>query len=267
MSKKPTPKKDAITSLVTAMAGQQNVIVVNRFFVDLTGTLEAAILLSQIIYWSDRATMADGWFAKTYDDWRDEICLSKYQVNKGTKTLVDFGVETKIKKFNGSPTVHYHLDMEQLSQSIVKFLTFDSEETSQSITETTTETIVPKGTSAPVSTDEIPKPKRSEKQLANDAMVEALGKAYDIEASNGEYGMYLKIAKKLTKDITSEQFTDYVEFVRAMAKRDGWTFTIHSLTSEKICPMSQFLAQVLTSAPQEREGFPAYVPPGGYTLD
>jgi hypothetical protein len=148
MNKRPTPKKDALSALIVANAGTENIIAVNRFYVDLTGGLETALLLSQIIYWSDRATMDDGWFAKTYEEWEKEICLSKYQVSKSAKALEKFGVETKVKKFKGSPTVHYRLDLPTLSQSIVKYLTIDSEETSQTITETTTETTKEKDSTA-----------------------------------------------------------------------------------------------------------------------
>jgi hypothetical protein len=112
--------------------------------------------------------------------------------------------------------------------------------------------ITPNGVSTDTSTDEKPKPQRSEKQLANDALVKALGVAYGVEASNGEYANYLKIAQRLTKDISAEQFTEYVKFVRQMAIRDGWTFTLNSLTSDKLNPMSLYLAKDKTNPNQPK---------------
>jgi hypothetical protein len=103
------------------------------------------------------------------------------------------------------------------------------------------EQVTPNGVSANTSTDEKPKSKRSEKQLANDALVKALVEACEVEASNGEYGNYLRIAQKLTKDIPSAEFPDFVTFVKKLAEKDKWTFTVNSLVSGKILPMSLYL--------------------------
>lgn len=221
MSNKPTPKKDAISALVTAMAGQENVIAVNRFFVDLTGTLEAAILLSQIIYWSDRTTMADGWFAKSYDDWQKEICLSKYQVTKSVKVLEAFGVETKTKKFNGAPTVHYRLKMDVLHQSIVKFLTNDSEETSQSITETTAETTkdsTPSGVSLP-EPQETPSPEetaKSENKAIGDLIKVWLEEQSIIDSKAYSKTGYRSIAKDLHRaGVTPDDLKGFLTYYNA----------------------------------------------------
>lgn len=140
--------RDLVKTIISEIAGQQANLTIPRIFIKLTGSLEAALLLSQIIYWTDRATMKDGWFAKSYDDWQDELTLSKYQVMTAVKKLKDAGVETCVKKFNGFPTVHYHLDSETLSQWLVKKfderksnnLTNESEKTSQSSTENTANT-------------------------------------------------------------------------------------------------------------------------------
>jgi len=140
--------KNSIYALIAEMAGQHNVLVIHRFFIELTDDLSTALLLSQILYWSDRATMNGHWFAKTYQEWTEELSLSEYQVRKATKALLELGIiETKIKKFDGSPTVHYRLNQGKFSETIVKKLQErnlrnfrnDSEETSGTITEPTTE--------------------------------------------------------------------------------------------------------------------------------
>jgi hypothetical protein len=125
----------------------------------VTGNIEDALLLSQIIYWTDRTKMEDGWFAKSYAEWQNEIALSKYQVMAATKRLKEAGIETMVRKFNGAPTVHYRLRKSDFAQWIVKKLderklrnlTNDSEETSLSSTETT-----PKTTPKTVATDNEP---------------------------------------------------------------------------------------------------------------
>lgn len=47
-------------------------------FADLTGTVGAALMLSQAFYWSDgRTTEDDGWFYKTANEWQAETRLSR----------------------------------------------------------------------------------------------------------------------------------------------------------------------------------------------
>lgn len=133
--------------LLSAFSGQQNVLTIPRAYIDITGIIEDALLLSQIIYWTDRTTMDDGWFAKSYAEWHDEIALSKYQVMAATKRLSVAGVETIVKKFNNAPTVHYRLrklDFElwivkKLDERKSRNLTMDSKETLRSSTEPTSE--------------------------------------------------------------------------------------------------------------------------------
>lgn len=148
MSGKKNPTREWVADLLAAFAGQENTLTIPRPYITLTGSVEAALLLSQIIYWSDRTKMADGWFAKTYAEWTKELALSKYQVTRSVKLLSEAGVETDVRKFKGAPTVHYRFNREVFSQWIVKKLddpkfknlTNESEETDQSFTETTTET-------------------------------------------------------------------------------------------------------------------------------
>lgn len=73
---------------------------------------------------------------------------------------------------------------------------------------------------------------RSTKQLENDQLVEALGKAYGIEAQGDDYGLYATVAKSLIKaGIPMEEFPQYVKRCRAKAKQKDWELTIPSLKS------------------------------------
>lgn len=56
--------KDHILNLIKSVSGQANIIAFPRLFVDITGDPSLAMMLSQLIYWSDRATRADGMFYK-----------------------------------------------------------------------------------------------------------------------------------------------------------------------------------------------------------
>lgn len=136
-------------SIIKSLTGQANVLTIPRVFVDFMFSLDGALFLSQVIYWSDKGKDNEGWFYKSYDEWTSEICLSKYEVSKHSKRLQEMGLlETKLKKANGAPTVHYRFLFDEFVKSFVKFLdnrmstnlTMESEETERSLTETTTET-------------------------------------------------------------------------------------------------------------------------------
>lgn len=135
--------------LIRKLTGQANVLTIPRVFVEFMGSLDGALLLSQCLYWSDRTRNPEGWFYKSYVEWEEETCLSKYEVSKNVKKMQEMGfLETKLKKANGAPTVHYRILFDEFEKWIGEFLanrmsknfTMESEESEQSLTETTTET-------------------------------------------------------------------------------------------------------------------------------
>lgn len=138
----------AMRELTRRLSGQENVFTVPRIYVQYTGDLTTAVLLNQIVFYSDKSKRRDGFFYKTYEEWEKEICLSKRQVRYATDKLKELGiVETKIKKANGAPTVHYKLDYDKLVDSIVtkchfpieQNVTNENDKMSLSLTESTTE--------------------------------------------------------------------------------------------------------------------------------
>lgn len=140
MSKYP----NLITSLI-ALSGQENVIVVYRAFVDFTGTLEAAMMLSQLLYWTPRSS---GWIAKSDQEFSDELHFSSYTTRKARKQLEAMDIlATTVRKFAGRPVVHYRLDLKELNRKwtlwIRKVDFVDSQsplcENAKTLTETTTE--------------------------------------------------------------------------------------------------------------------------------
>ncbi|PJF39386.1 MAG: hypothetical protein CUN54_08840, partial [Phototrophicales bacterium] len=117
--------REYIFGLFKEIAGQRRMLTIPRLFIDLTGDHLAALLLSQIIYWSDRNPNNDGWFAKNAQEWHDELGLSEYQLRRATSRLKDFGVETKRRpsvNHSGGNTLHYRINPDTLSESILKFL-------------------------------------------------------------------------------------------------------------------------------------------------
>ena len=127
MNKKKKEIKDSLMEktlgIVEQMTGDRNFIGFPRVFVDYMGSIDGAIFLSQLVYWSDRAVRADGGVFKKYDDWKEEIGLSPYEVQRAALVLREKGIlVTKLKKANAAPTLHYYLDKIKFSSSINEFL-------------------------------------------------------------------------------------------------------------------------------------------------
>ena len=109
--------------LIATYSGNERHITIPKIYLELTNDYPTAALLNQMIFWSDKTKRRDGFFYKTYKEWEEETFLSEYQVRRSSKVLKELGfLETKLKKANGSPTLHYKLDMDVLSESIVKKL-------------------------------------------------------------------------------------------------------------------------------------------------
>lgn len=54
-------------------------IAYHRSFVGVTGSVNAAVMLSQAVYWSERTTDPEGWFWKTQEEWQEETGLTRYE--------------------------------------------------------------------------------------------------------------------------------------------------------------------------------------------
>lgn len=112
---------EQINNLISSFSGQKNIISFPVVYLKVTEDLNTALLLNQLVFWSDKSKQTDGFFYKTYGEWYEEICLSEYQVRRSVKKLKELNiVETKLKKANGSPTLHYRVLMNNLSDLILK---------------------------------------------------------------------------------------------------------------------------------------------------
>ena len=95
-------------------------VTIPRSFMRLTGDIETAAFLSQLIYWSDKGKRQDGWIYKSDKEWKEELFISRYAIRKARKKLKDMGIlETRIKRANGSPTVHYKLNGKELFAALM----------------------------------------------------------------------------------------------------------------------------------------------------
>lgn len=128
-------------------------IAYHRVFVDITGSVQAAIMLSQAVYWSQRTKDADGWFYKSMTEWQEETGLTRSEQETARKQLNKTTFwESKLK---GVPaTLNFKINFSALFSSLHDFSNLgaqfaESQQSSlqdsrkHSTTETTTETTFP----------------------------------------------------------------------------------------------------------------------------
>lgn len=94
-----------VFEIIRQLTGQKNVLTVPALFVRMTGTWEAAALLSQSLYWSDRTSSDDGWFYKTNEQWEGELCLKRKALETARGRCKAFGLEWDVR---GIPAKTYY---------------------------------------------------------------------------------------------------------------------------------------------------------------
>ena len=215
---------EAMQALIIELSGQANMLVIPRVYIDLMGSIEGGLLLSQMIYWSDRSKRDDGYFFKSYDEWNQETSLSKHKVAGLVNKMKDAGfLETQVMKAYGSPTVHYRISFSDFRKWLVKEfnygklkgLTMESEKPSLSITETTTE-INKTEINRHIKTDfPISDIQESEKDTETEtAEAEALPKGAVDDADDPFAIVEMDEAQKL--------FDDFIAHLRGMMTRDAF---------------------------------------------
>jgi len=111
--------RDEILRLIKEISGQQSMLVLPRLLIDITLHINSALLLSQLIYWSDRTADGKGWIYKSHKDWQMELGLNRYFLDKARDRLIQLGlIEVKIKKANGSPTMHFRVKADALGKTL-----------------------------------------------------------------------------------------------------------------------------------------------------
>lgn len=105
------------------MSGQGNTISIPRPYLDFfAGDPQAHLLgaiLNQLVFWSGKSELTNGWFYKSYEEIASEIRgVTKDQVRKAMNKLLERYFKGIIiddtRKVNGTPIKHYHVDGEAL---------------------------------------------------------------------------------------------------------------------------------------------------------
>jgi hypothetical protein len=92
-------------------------IAYHRAFVGVVGSVNAAVMLSQAVYWSTRTTGVDGWFWKTRDQWEEEIGLSRYE-QEGARKLLSQHSFWKEELRNAPAKMHFYVDQDKLDDAV-----------------------------------------------------------------------------------------------------------------------------------------------------
>ncbi len=112
---------DPVFDLAVSFCGQSETVTVPRALITLVGDIKTALLLSQVIWWSQKKESVDGWFYKTADDWFEEIALTRHEVDRSTAELESLEViETKVQQVNGIPKKHYRFSTSGFRECICK---------------------------------------------------------------------------------------------------------------------------------------------------
>ena len=94
-------------------------IAFHRCFIDPTGSITAALMLSQALYWQQRTKDPDGWWYKTREEWREETGMSRWEQEEARKRLRRVGVMREERR--GIPArLWYRVDEEQLLALLAK---------------------------------------------------------------------------------------------------------------------------------------------------
>jgi hypothetical protein len=84
--------------------------------VKVTGSVNAAIFLSQLGYWTPKAADPDGWVYKTQIEWESETGLTRWEQETARRQLRDRGIVAEVKR--GMPArLFFQIDVDALTSS------------------------------------------------------------------------------------------------------------------------------------------------------
>jgi hypothetical protein len=126
-----TAKKNLNQQLLAQFSGNDSFITIPKIYYRLTKNLNKSLLLSQIIFYSDKSTYCtDGWFYKSYDDWQTEVFLSVRGMRDLFKELVNENlIEMRVAKIKGIRTPLFRPRMDNVTKAIENLLMSEIEAT------------------------------------------------------------------------------------------------------------------------------------------
>ena len=100
---------DDVIQLLKSLSGRANVIPIPRLYITICkGNYRAAAVLNECVFWSGKYADEDGWFYKSYPQWRRELGIPQHGIERVIKFLSPL-VERKVVA-EGMP-VYYRANM------------------------------------------------------------------------------------------------------------------------------------------------------------
>jgi len=115
-----------IFQMLRALTGQAQIIAVPRLFVQFfDGQLDWAAMLSQLLYWSDKNLDDEGFFCKPDKELTAEVGIKQWSATACRKWLKAHEIiETKLKRVNGTPMLHYRLSDEGMARLVARLVQY-----------------------------------------------------------------------------------------------------------------------------------------------
>ena len=259
-------KFDYTRALLAGVHGSGRGVLVHRALLLILGS-DAAIIMSQILYWSE--TKNGGWFYKSDADWHQELGMSRHVIRRcvhGSKdapnkiALINFGVDVDVRKANNVPTTYYRVNKAKLERNLASyhdlFIKHGFIQTADAMQESTQSTVenpdnacrestqstvenpdnpLTKSTTentTHVATDEPPQgvSKKTPQQLMVGALLEAFNIPEDV-ATKTDIGIAVRTGGMLRKaGVSIEEVPDLVSFVNRLSQ-GRWEVNMSNITA------------------------------------
>jgi len=114
--------KSNVTPYNIALPANEKPIAFHPAYARAFGSIEKALYIQQLCYWSDKGSRDDGFIYKTKKEIEDETTLSPYQQDNCRKHFERLGIlETKLLKAKGVPTLHYRVNFGRLQKVMLEY--------------------------------------------------------------------------------------------------------------------------------------------------
>jgi len=191
------------------------------------GSINAALMLSQILYWTPRCgPESDGWFYKTQNQWFEELRLTRTQQDNARSILRQHGyIEESLKSCHAGTVKHFRACLETIEKEIERLQVsnipvcrkpantlagnLQRNKEQETTTETTFNLAPPSSGRVPVEKSK-PKKKLSSADPRRQEFIDHLAKGYKNRGwkfyFNGKDGVQLDNLLKGHRDMTLEDF-------------------------------------------------------------
>lgn len=108
--------------LLSQFSGQDSFITTPKIYYQLTGCLNKAYVLNQIIFYTGKSTLLkNNWFFKSYEDWQLEVLLCERTLRSYFKEFVGEGwIDMRTIKIDGIRTPTFRANLDKIHASLLK---------------------------------------------------------------------------------------------------------------------------------------------------